>query len=75
MVERYIIKKSLMKPIQAYSELKRQKYLESKGQDSSSMASKKDGKSSYSGFEQYMISQGLLSGPAKGGLSTPGTSF
>lgn len=56
MVERYFIKKSLMKPIQAYSELKRQKYLESKGQDSSSMVSKKDGKSSYSGFEQYMIS-------------------
>jgi len=74
MVERYFIKKSLMKPIQAYSELKRQKYLESKGQDSSSMVSKKDGKGSYSGFEQYMISQGLLSGPTKGGLSSPGNS-
>lgn len=51
MVERYLIKKSLMKPIQAYNELKRLKSIDFKTEDAISAAQIKDLKYSFAGFE------------------------
>ena len=68
MVERYLIKKSLMKPLQDYQAYKRMKTLESKGQDASIASSQ--------GLEQFLVSQGFLPPPAKNGpaSATPGAS-
>lgn len=53
MVERYLIKKSLMKPLQAYYELKRLKSLELDASDPSTAAAVKELKNSFVGFEQF----------------------
>jgi len=53
MVERYLIKKSLMKPLQAYHELKRLKSLELDANDPSTAAAVKELKNSFVGFEQF----------------------
>ena len=55
MVERYLIKKSLMKPLQAYQEVKRLKSLELKNVDPGTAAIVKELKTQFSGFEQFFL--------------------
>jgi hypothetical protein len=55
MVERYLIKKSLMKPLQAYNELKRIKSLELDASDPNTATAMKEFKNSFPGYEQLLI--------------------
>lgn len=55
MVERYLLKKSLMKPLQAYSDLKRLKSLDLKASDPLTAAQLKELKASFIGFEQFLL--------------------
>ena len=57
MVERYLMKKSLMKPMQVYSEFKRLKSLEFKEKETAKGDISKEGKSSYAAFEQFLQQQ------------------
>ena len=57
MVERYLIKKSLMKPLQAYNELKRIKSLELDASDPSTAAAMKEFKAHFAGFEHLFLLQ------------------
>ena len=74
MVERYLIKKSLMKPMQVYSEFKRQKSVEFKSQEENAGGPPKDGKSSYAAFEQYLHQQLVLGASQKTPPITPSAS-
>ena len=56
MVERYLLKKSLMKPLQVYSELKRLKSLEYKPSDLNP-AQVKELKAQFFGLEQLLVQQ------------------
>ena len=57
MVERYLIKKSLMKPMQALQELKRLKSLDVKPSDPIVQTHIKELKSTFAGLEQYLFPQ------------------
>lgn len=56
MVERYLLKKSLMKPLQIYSDLKRLKSLEFKPSDLN-QAQVKELKTQFTGIEQLLVTQ------------------
>ena len=57
MVERYMIKKSLIKPLQAYNELKRIKSLESDVYDPSTAQAMKEFKNHFAGLEHLFLQQ------------------
>ena len=57
MVGRYLLKKSLMRPLHAYSELKRLKTLDLKASDPLTAAQAKELKAQFAGFKQFLLSQ------------------
>ena len=65
MVERYLIKKSLMKPLHAYNELKRIKSLELDPSDSNTAAAMKEFKHHFAGFEQFFLQKSEKSSSTK----------
>ena len=65
MVERYLIKKSLMKPLKTYNELKRLSSLELKSNEPISAEQAKEIKATLGGLEQFLFANGLSVGPSK----------
>lgn len=63
MVERYLLKKSLMKPLQAFKELKKQKSLDLKSSDPTNAVSIRN---NLAIIENILVSHGCLPGTSKG---------
>ena len=55
LVERYLIRKSLMRPLQAHNQLKRIKMLELDASDPATAAAIKEFKQQFPGFEQFLV--------------------